>query len=302
MPTDSTPTDSTPTDSTPTSSTPAKLVSSNAEVRAILTDPAYLVPPAPPAAEVETLAWLRAHVTRFSEGHAHDRRRALAEQEIAALDPSKLRQAAADLTAAELAIRTGTEPFDVMPLAKRVPLTALAAGLGIGQDAIAATVDAVLAAVPGYLNPDLAGPDADSSVAFLVKTFGPAEPEHAANRIGLLMQACDATAALVGNALLAAFAADDTVDETIARTLVDDPPTVRTRRISPDGDLLALDISGCTFGTGRRPCPGADQATALAAGVLDTLTTACELADQPIDYLPSPNLRMPARLLVTISA
>ena len=286
----------------PTDSTPTDLVSSDAEVRAILADPAYVVPPAPPAAEAATLAWLRAHATRFCEGEAHDRRRALAEQDIAALDPGKLRQAAADLAAAELASRASAEPFDVMPLARRVPLTALAAGLGVGQDDIPATVDAVLAAVSGYLNPDLAGPDADSSVAFLAKTFGPAEPEQLANRIGLLMQACDATAALVGNALLAAFGADESVDQVIARTLVDDPPTLRTRRISPDGDLVTVDISGCPFGTGRRPCPGADQATALAAGVLDALTTACELADQPIDYLPSPNLRMPARLLVTISA
>lgn len=296
-----------PTDHTPTPNPPpSDLVSSDAEVRAVLADPAYLVPPAPPASELGTLAWLRSHVTRFSEGETHDRRRALAERDIAALAPLTLRRSAADRTAAELAdagrARPADEPFDVMPLAKRVPLTALAAALGVGDDDIEATVDAALAAVPGYLNPDLAAATADESVAFLVKTLGPAEPEHVANRIGLLMQACDATAALVGNALLAAFAADEdeTVDDTIARTLTDDPPTLRTRRISPDGDLLTVDISTCTFGTGRRPCPGADQATALAAGVLDTLTTACELADQAIEYLPSPNLRMPASLLVTI--
>jgi len=91
------------------------------------------------------------------------------------------------------------------------------------------------------------------------------------------------------------------VDEIIGRTLVVDPPALRTRRVSPDGEVVTIDISGCTFGAGRRPCPGADQAAALAAGVLDAILECCELADQQIDYLPSPNLRMPARLLVTLS-
>jgi cytochrome P450 len=274
------------------------LVSSDADVRAILADPAYVVPSAPPAAQTGTLAWLRAHVTRFCEGEAHDRRRALAEHEIAALDPAGLREAAAAMTAAELARHPNSEPFDVMPLARRVPAAALAAGLGLRADDIAAAVDAVLGAVSGYLNPDLAGPDADSSVALLAKTFGPGEPEPLANRIGLLMQACDATAALIGNALIAAFASDDSVEEIIAGTLVDDPPTLRTRRISPDGELVTVDISNCTFGAGRRPCPGAEQARALAAGVLDAVLARCELADQQIGYLSSPNLRMAASLLV----
>jgi len=278
---------------------PTELVSSDADVRAILADPAYVVPPAPHAGEIGTLAWLRAHVTRFCEGEAHDRRRALAEHEIAGLDPASLRQAAAELTAAELSRHPASEPFDVMPLARRVPAAALAAALGVPADDIAGAVDAMLGAVSGYLNPDLAGPDADSSVEFLVKTFGPGEPEPLANRIGLLMQACDATAALIGNALIAAFAADGAVEEIIGRTLVDDPPTLRTRRVSPGGGLVTIDISGCTFGAGRRPCPGADQATALAAGVLDAILARCELADQQIGYLPSPNLRMPASLLIT---
>src|SRR5258708_25740093 len=223
----------------------------------------------------------------------------MAEQDIAGVDPASRGRAAAALTAAELARRASSEPVDVMPLARRVPAAAIAAGLGVAQDDIAAVVEAMLAAVSGYLTPDMAGPDADSSVAFLAKTFGPAEPEQLANRIGLLMQACDATAALIGNALIAAFAAEGTVEEIIGRTLVDDPPTLRTRRVSPDGELVTIDISGCTFGAGRRPCPGSDQATALAAGVLDAILARCELADQQVGYLASPNLRIPARLLVT---
>ncbi len=126
-----------------------------------------------------------------------------------------------------------------------------------------------------------------------------------ANRIGLLMQACDATAGLIGNALITAFVAGDGDSvtsrlriELLAETIDADPPVLRTRRLRPDGEAITLDISGCTFGAGRRPCPGADQAMALAAGVLDAILPACELADQQIDYVPSPNLRIPAQLLI----
>ena len=113
--------------------------------------------------------------------------------------------------------------------------------------------------------------------------------------------ACDATAALIGNALINAFADLEgaSADEVIESTLASDPPVQRTRRLAPDGSTVTLDISARTFGAGRRPCPGAGQAIALAAGVLDALLGACDLADQPLTYVPSPNLRMPAQLLVT---
>src|SRR4051794_14395516 len=58
---------------------------------AILTDPAYLVPPVAPAGPVGTMAWLRGTVSRFSEGAEHARRRALAEARLAGLDVARLR-------------------------------------------------------------------------------------------------------------------------------------------------------------------------------------------------------------------
>src|SRR5258708_2369185 len=88
---------------------PTELVSSDADVRAILADPAYVVPPAPHAHGIGTLAWLRAHVTRFCEGEAHDRRRAMAEQDIAGLDPASLRRAPPALTPAGPARRARSE-------------------------------------------------------------------------------------------------------------------------------------------------------------------------------------------------
>jgi|HubBroStandDraft_1064217.scaffolds.fasta_scaffold05175_3 cytochrome P450 len=301
---------------------PTELVTDDAEVRAILADPAFQVPPAPPVpiTETGTLAWLRAHVARFCDGQVHDRRRELVERELAAIDPPGLRTAAAELTSTVLTgqelARAGRAPFDAMLLARQVPVAVLAGALGVTADLSAKVVGAVLASASGYPNPDLAGPDADDGVRFLATALGPADADLLANRIGLLEQACDATAALIGNALIAAFAdvgsridtltqtgplpQTDTADEVIARTLTDDPPVRRTRRLSPDGTQVTVDISACPFGAGRRPCPGADQAKALAAGVLDAMLPVCELADQRLSYLPSPNLRMPEQLLVTV--
>lgn len=283
---------------------PSDVISDSAKVRAILDDPGYIVPPAPAVAadETGTLGWLRAHVARFSDGEVHAGRRALAESELAGLDPAALRAAAAERTRAELAA-AGSAPVDAMSLARRVPVAVLAAGLGLTGDTLDAATGAVVASASGYPNPDQAGPYADVSVGFLAGAVGPAgNPEALANRIGLMMQASDATAGLIGNALIAAFT-DETqdVDEVIAATLRDDPPVLRTRRLSPEGEVVTLDISGCTFGAGRRPCPGADQATALAAGVLDAILPTCELADQQIHYVPSPSLRIPAELLITVS-
>ncbi len=296
---------------------PNDLITGDAEVRAILADPAYLVPPAPPVPVTEhgTMAWLRAHVARFCDGQVHDRRREVTEQELARLNPALLRSAAAELAGTELdraeldrgelAAAGGEEPFDVMVVARRVPAAVLATALGVAAAARDGAVDAVLASASGYPNPDLAGPGADAGVQFLAAVLGPADAELLATRIGLLEQACDATAALIGNALIRAFTGEEydqdgaeDAGEIIAGTLASDPPVRRTKRLAPDGGTVTLDLTTCTFGAGRRPCPGADQARALAAGVLDAVLARCELADQQLSYLPSPNLRMPARLLV----
>ncbi|HEX9622762.1 MAG TPA: hypothetical protein VF979_00180 [Streptosporangiaceae bacterium] len=288
-------------------------ISAADEVRAILADPSYVVPPAPavPDAETGTLAWLRSLVARFCDGDAHDRRRALVERELGELDPARLRSAAAELTERELALQSHGEQFDAMILARRVPVAVLATELGLAGDDVPSAVDAVITAAPGYPNPDAARPGTDASVERLAETLGAAgglgrdDAELLANRIGLLMQACDATAGLIGNALITAFVVGDgdsvpASDELLAETISGDPPVLRTRRLNPDGEAITLDISECTFGAGRRPCPGADQATALAIGVLDAILPACELADQQIDYVPSPNLRIPAKLMIIL--
>jgi len=283
-------------------------ISAADEVRAILADPSYVVPPAPavPDTEFGTLAWLRSLVARFCDGSVHDRRRRLVERDLAGLEPGRLRRAAAELTRSELALQPRGQRFDAMILARRVPVAVLGTELGLTRDGLRRAVEAVITAAAGYPNPDAAWMGTDASVKQLAEALGaagdlgPQDAELLANRIGLLLQACDATAGLIGNALITAFAGGDddevAADELVAETISNDPPVLRTRRLNPDGQAITLDISGCTFGAGRRPCPGADQATALAAGVLDAILPACELADQQVGYVPSPNLRIPAKL------
>ncbi len=144
--------------------------------------------------------------------------------------------------------------------------------------------------------------------------------ELIAARIGLLLQACDATAGLIGNALdrwasppaerASAVGPAGTgwsaepvpaavVDALVGRTLSENPPVRRARRLNAAGELVLVDITAAPFGTGCRPCPGAEHARALAAGVLDALLPACA-AIRPPDYPDSAALRIPSELFVML--
>ena len=277
-------------------------ISAADEVRAILADPSYVVPPAAAVPETEfgTLAWLRSLVARFCDGDAHDRRRALVERDLADLDPDRLRLAAAELTGRELAQQARGEQFDAMILARRVPVAVLAAELGLVRDGLRRAVDAVITASPGYPNPDAAWLGTDASVKQLAEALvaagdlGPQDAELLANRIGLLMQACDATAGLIGNALISAFVVGDgdsdnvaAADELVAETISVDPPVCcgpgglartarRSRSISaaarsgPDGGRARAPIrpprwrSACS----TRSCPRASSPTSRSTTCL----------------------------------
>jgi hypothetical protein len=199
----------------------------------ILDDPAYTVPPPPPAGPVGTLSWLRATVSRFSAGPDHARRRAMIVARLATLDPAALR---------ERALQTGDAAFT------------LAEALGASDPAAAA--EAVATIAPHY-NPGtvpLASgpvPAVDAAVARLLALLPAAPPEAAAQQIAILVQSHAATAALIA-----------------AGGRLEPPPVPLTRRIAPDGELVEVDLTGLPFGAGPRACPGAEHALALAAGVL----------------------------------
>lgn len=218
-------------------------VTRHADVRAALTDPAFQVPAVdtgPPG----TLAWLRATVSRFSPPPRHAERRAVVVAALAPLNPDDLRHDAARLTVAALD-RAGDRVDVMRELARPVPLRVLAHRLGFADPAAAGTAVAVVAAAyhPG-VDPALTA-QADRAVAALLALAPDAPPTVRANLIGLLVQACDATAGLIGAAahhLLhpAALSASVTAAtaDLLAEVLRLDPPVRATRRVTVDGVRL----------------------------------------------------------------
>lgn len=276
------------------------VVTRHADVLAALTDSRCVVPSVPDG-PVGTLAWLRASVSRFSPPDRHAARRAVGVAALDALDPEELRRHAVRLTERILDL-PGEE--DVTP-ARRVPLLVLAERLGLANPAAATEVVAVAAAYhPGA---DAAAERrADRAVAALLAMSPPAAAEVNANRLGLLVQAADATAGLIDAAFRHGRAAPDGLAAAtlLAEVLRLDPPVRATRRVAADalrlggqgvraGDRLLLRFDAAnrdpavfdepdrfraqpaggvlTFGAGHRGCPAQRHALALATGVVDVL-------------------------------
>jgi hypothetical protein len=261
------------------------------DVRAALADP-HLVPSPAESGPVGGVAWLRATVARFSSGEIHARRRALVEADLARLDPLALRQAVA------------VDPDDD---ARRASVRALAVALGIAESD--AVMEAIIIVAGAYFG-DAHDPAADQAVARLLTLMLPANCgddsplEAVANRIGLLVQACDATGNLIEHARRAAGGspAGQDIETLLVETLRHDPPVRAMRRVAvrdtrvagvdiAEGDLVILDIAAAnrdpevftnveafdpersgppplTFGNPPRVCPGRDHAVAIAAGAL----------------------------------
>ncbi|HZD99374.1 MAG TPA: cytochrome P450, partial [Micromonosporaceae bacterium] len=218
---------------------------------------------------------------------------------LEAIDPAALREHAAD--ASRAALTTGTSPEAI---AGRIPVMVLATALGLNT----AVVDDVAVAARGYQPGTDAGPAGDAAVAALVAACGGTPDEDTAACIALLVQARDATAELINNALSASPQAPNgtTADALVTETLRFDPPVRALRRLCvastaigatvvADGTPVIVDVPAAnrdpavfaepdvfdpgrrdverhlTFGTGIRPCPGRDHAVALAAGVITAL-------------------------------
>ncbi|WP_433386325.1 hypothetical protein [Micromonospora sp. KLBMP9576] len=208
---------------------------------AVLTDPAFVVPPVPPACA--GVAWLRATVGRFSTGETHERRRASAVAVLDAIAPESLRSHGA------------TDP-----------VAALALEMGIDEPVIDLVRDVAQAYQPGTGDEARA----DAAVPGLVAARGGVFDEPTAARIGVLVQACQPTMTLIERARRRH------VDD----VLRDDPPVPTTRRqalvATTVGGVpveagavvrvrLAADLA---FGAGAHRCPGREHALALVRGHL----------------------------------
>lgn len=215
-----------------------------------LTDPQLVVPPVPAGIE-----WLRCTVARFSSGPDHQRRRALAVELLVDVPPDVLR------------VQATAHP-------DTAPVELLAKALGL-RDVRAATVSAVARAYHPHTASDrTATTAADHAVAELVVACGGAADERTGALIGLLVQTCDATAALVESVASATRRQLDTAHQLVADVLRQDPPVRITRRVGPDGLVVELDLAaaGLPFGAGAHACPGREHALALAEGVAEAVS------------------------------
>jgi hypothetical protein len=209
---------------------------------AVLTDPAFTVPPVPPAAG--GVAWLRATVARFSSGAVHERRRALAVALVEAIQPESLRAA------------RGMQPVEI-----------LAAAVGADGSVLDLVSDVAQAYQPGT------GDDsrADLAVDRLVELFGGVRNEPTAARIGLLVQAHQATTVLIDRAR----------HHPVRHVLRDNPPVPTTKRqavattaiggvtIQP-GEVVQVRLADdLAFGAGPHSCPGRALALALVEQALE---------------------------------
>jgi hypothetical protein len=207
-------------------------------VLAVLHDPSFVVPPVPAA--TGGVAWLRATVGRFSTGPAHERRRALSVAVLDAVPPDTVR-AAGDLH----------------------PVTVLARAIGVHEP----VEDLVREVAQAYQPGTGEEPRADAAVERLVAILGGTDDEPTAARIGVLVQACDPTAALIERAR----------HRPLDEVLRDDPPVPATRRQARTattvggvtvraGEVVLVSLAdGAAFGAGPRRCPGREFALALAA-------------------------------------
>jgi hypothetical protein len=224
-----------------------QMIDDPGDALAVLHDPGFVVPPVPAA--THGVAWLRANVGRFSGGEAYTRRRALSESTLSTVDPAALRDAAASSPHAH-------------------PVQLLAAALGLDSSA-RTIVDAVRVVAAAYQPGTGDEAAADAAVRTLIDTCGGTADEVTAARIGLLVQACDATAALIEGARTAGLEAvlRDTPPVRATKRMATRPADLTGTRVEA-GEVVRVSLHGIPFGAGPRSCPGRAHALALAEGAV----------------------------------
>ncbi|MCO1653507.1 cytochrome P450 [Pseudonocardia humida] len=295
------------------------VVAGAADVTAVLGSPAARIGFATDPARPVT-AW-QARMARFTDGAEHAPRRAAVQRLLAGLDPAALRADAAAATTARIA---GVAELDAVVLGRQVPVAVLAAALGVGDPgaAVAAVAELAAALAPRL---DAAPPPADAAVAALRDPLAhlPGDPAAA---MGLLFQSYDATAALIGAAAARLDGGPVDVDRLVATVLRADGPVQLTTRVAgtglavggravPAGDRVVVVLAAAgtdpadparrsfAFGAGPHACPGAREAVAIAAGVLDALVAAGAAATGAVAaHEPRLNLRVPVGATLRLSA
>lgn len=264
------------------------------------------------AAEDDPVQGVQALMARFSDEPAHRRRREVATAALEVLDVTELRGQSRRLTLAQIA---GAGQVDVMALARRIPVLALAGSLGAPDPDLALRAITLLCRRLAPRLDDAPRPPAAAVHRHLESAFG-ALDEVVVNRLALLFQTLDATAALIGVAAdhllrapdpasAVAVADLERVDQLEPAVQLTTRRAVRDLRLSdgtiPAGSEVVVCLAAATspgagslsFGFGPHACPGRAAALALASGVLDALASRGATVAGTMRYEPRPNLRMP---------
>ncbi len=302
----------------------AWVVSGHKGVAAALASPALSIAPQGGRA-TGAAADLVARMARFSDGEDHHRRRAV----VSGLLPPVARVTTITADRVNDYLRRRTSTFDVMPMARQLPAEVLARSLDlpVAKADRAAFLTGVLcdALTPALssrkLPPDAGDAAAEELEALLRRYLDAASPERVDAAISILFQARDATAALIGTAVLAGSSDRDprSAGQRVEQVLRRDAPVQCTRRTAvadttiadvtvPSGAAVWIFLATAeqgtgipaTFGSGPHGCPGAAHATAIAKQVVTVIEAEGwrPASAQRVDYEPRPNIRVPTRVLV----
>jgi cytochrome P450 len=288
------------------------VVASAAAVRAALTSELCRVrPPAEPVPRAllgSAAGEIFAALVRMSDGAIHAALKPRVSMMLAALDPRAVAEHA------RRHARALADPARLGGFLARLPVYVVASLLGVPDDRLEATALATGALArcfaPGATAEQLeAGKDAAAALRGLFT----GDDAGAANRVGLLFQAYDATAGLIGNTLVA-LGRDPSLPHgaelgtVVAEVVRVDPPVQNTRRfLAVDGlvagvamkagdailvvlaaanhdasvnphperfDLSRRERTAFTFGAGPHACPGETLATAIARAGVEALLAA----------------------------
>jgi cytochrome P450 len=268
-------------------------------VTAVLMHPACLVRPCDepvPRGLVGTPAGgIFAELVRMTDGPAHEARRPVVSAALQSLDAATLAR-----ESRRWAAGLGVDQLDC------VAVFVLASALGAPDGILADVARWTRVLVHGFAAGDGVG-SADAATG-LLGVFGDA------NTVGYLVQAYDATAGLIGNALLARARGrrrGEPVADLVRWVVQHDPPVQNTRRYAAAnmtifgqeirrGDVILVVLAAAnldpaaagpfTFGIGAHACPGARLASAIAAAAVDALP---DVDAAGVRYRPLPNLRIP---------
>jgi cytochrome P450 len=287
----------------------AWVASSAAAVTAVLTSALCRVrPPAEPVPSAlvgSTAGEIFGQLVRMNDGPRHLAVKPAVSHAVASLDGPRV-AAEAQRWAEQLAteLEPATDVARIADFAFRLPVYVVASLLGAPGDRLrrtaAAVHDFVRCLAPGATADDVRSGAAAGDC--LLDTVGRGRDVMAANRVGFLSQAYEATAGLIGNTLVALARypeAEPTILPAVVREVVrHDPPVQNTRRfLAADGEvagqrmkagdailvLLAAanhdaaenpaperfdprrrERRAFTFGAGAHACPGEVLASAIA--------------------------------------